>query len=189
METYHGYVESVLDALILFEACDLGVLPRVSGRLSEDDRAHIRSGSVYIWDEEEACIQRWTDGRRWSSSRPCGNFIVYDELAANHASGRARASDKSGNAKSRVSSPQASSNQGGKTAPTTPTASTGFGQRRKPILENGLIKRALSMNTANGRRLHLVSYYALNDTDQRLLNIPRNDERLANVRIPDAKYP
>lgn len=37
-------------------------------------------GSVFVFDEEESKICRWTDGRIWSPSRICGNFLVYREL-------------------------------------------------------------------------------------------------------------
>ncbi|RKP26384.1 gluconate transport inducer 1/Pac2, partial [Syncephalis pseudoplumigaleata] len=79
--TYIGYVDTVLDALLLFEACNLGILERAKQRPSPADRARfICSGSVFVWDEGQTGIRRWTDGRRWSSSRPRGNFIIYREL-------------------------------------------------------------------------------------------------------------
>ncbi|KAF9344672.1 hypothetical protein BGX26_004047 [Mortierella sp. AD094] len=40
----------------------------------------ITPGSVFVFDEEESGICRWTDGRIWSPSRICGNFLVYREL-------------------------------------------------------------------------------------------------------------
>ncbi|KAF8940490.1 hypothetical protein BGZ58_006162 [Dissophora ornata] len=40
----------------------------------------ISPGSVFVFDEEESGICRWTDGRIWSPSRICGNFLVYREL-------------------------------------------------------------------------------------------------------------
>jgi hypothetical protein len=54
METYHGVVKSPADAIILFEACRLGQLPRVQRRLSEKERQSIKSGSIFVWDEREA---------------------------------------------------------------------------------------------------------------------------------------
>jgi hypothetical protein len=41
---------------------------------------NIDSGSIFIWDEREACMRRWTDGRAWSASRVLGNFLTYKEL-------------------------------------------------------------------------------------------------------------
>lgn len=40
----------------------------------------IRSGSVFVFDEQESGIRRWTDGRLWSPSRVLGNFLIYREL-------------------------------------------------------------------------------------------------------------
>ncbi|KAI8347308.1 Gti1/Pac2 family-domain-containing protein [Mortierella sp. GBAus27b] len=40
----------------------------------------ITPGSVFVFDEEQSNIHRWTDGRIWSPSRICGNFLVYREL-------------------------------------------------------------------------------------------------------------
>ncbi|KAI9593969.1 Gti1/Pac2 family-domain-containing protein, partial [Syncephalis fuscata] len=153
METYCGYVETVLDALLLFEACDLNMLTCVKRRLLGEERDHIRSGSVFIWDEDNSGIQRWTDGHRWSSSRPCGNFIVYDELD-NHK----------------------------RPAATTTTT-------KRHVLSNGLVKRALSVCTADGRRLHLVSYYTKSDIQRHALKIPRCDSTFASLKIPESKFP
>ncbi|KAI8055091.1 Gti1/Pac2 family-domain-containing protein, partial [Syncephalis plumigaleata] len=81
METYFGYIETVQDALLIFESCRIGALPRVHRRLNERERRWLRSGSVYVWDEEESDVRRWTDGRLWSPSRIRGRFLVYRELS------------------------------------------------------------------------------------------------------------
>jgi hypothetical protein len=98
-ETFHGFIETTTDALLLFEACRRGVLPKIGRRLQERERSIIRSGSVFIFDEKESGnfnyilfhthtqlkqkkkgIKRWTDGRAWSPSRILGNFLIYREL-------------------------------------------------------------------------------------------------------------
>lgn len=66
-------MDTTEDALILFEAARLGVLKRVSRRLFESERnEHVKHGVVFVWDEEESGIQRWTDGRQWTPSRVHG---------------------------------------------------------------------------------------------------------------------
>ncbi|WAQ88676.1 hypothetical protein PtA15_10A95 [Puccinia triticina] len=40
----------------------------------------IRPGAVFVWEEKEAGIKRWTDHVRWSPSRVSGAFLVYSEL-------------------------------------------------------------------------------------------------------------
>ncbi|KXS16640.1 hypothetical protein M427DRAFT_133983 [Gonapodya prolifera JEL478] len=81
MHTFVGYVQTTNDALLLFEACRLNMLKRVQRRLSESERHHcIRSGAVFVWDEEESGIRRWTDGKAWSASRIHGSFLLYKEV-------------------------------------------------------------------------------------------------------------
>ncbi|ORX93836.1 hypothetical protein K493DRAFT_176107, partial [Basidiobolus meristosporus CBS 931.73] len=75
-----GLVESTKDALIIVEACNRGILARMRRRLHEKEKKLLRSGSVYVFDEKESGIKRWTDGRLWSPSRILGNFLVYREL-------------------------------------------------------------------------------------------------------------
>ncbi|KAH8586735.1 Gti1/Pac2 family-domain-containing protein [Bisporella sp. PMI_857] len=62
METYRGHLRTPADAIKLFEACRLGLLPRLQRRLSQKERQSISSGSVFVWDEREAGMRRWTDG-------------------------------------------------------------------------------------------------------------------------------
>lgn len=80
METYIGYIKTPQDALIVFEACRKNQLNRVQRRLSSKERIQIQSGSVFAWDEREAGMRRWTDGRTWSPSRVLGSFLTYKEL-------------------------------------------------------------------------------------------------------------
>jgi hypothetical protein len=83
METYHGYIRTCADAILIFQACQDGILPRLQRRLSERERHSIRSGSVFVWDEDEGGMRRWTDGRSWSSSRVNGRFLAYREMEKN----------------------------------------------------------------------------------------------------------
>jgi hypothetical protein len=84
METYHGQVCTECDAIILFEACRIGLLPRVQRRLSVYERQYIRCGSVFVWDESEAGMRRWTDGKSWSFIRQSGKFCLYRETEDKH---------------------------------------------------------------------------------------------------------
>jgi hypothetical protein len=80
METFVGYIKTPKDALVIFEACRKGLLSRVQRRLTQKERINIHSGSVFAWDEREAGMRRWTDGRTWSPSRVLGSFLTYKEL-------------------------------------------------------------------------------------------------------------
>lgn len=80
IETFYGLIESTSDALRVFQLCRQGKLGRVRRRLHDKERKLIRSGSVFVFDEYESGIKRWTDGRLWSPSRILGNFLIYREL-------------------------------------------------------------------------------------------------------------
>ncbi|KAF9549717.1 hypothetical protein EC957_002781 [Mortierella hygrophila] len=80
METFFGLIKTPIDALIIFEACRQGLAARVHRRLSDIERQSVRSGSVYCFDEREAGMRRWTDGKSWSPSRVTGSFLTYREL-------------------------------------------------------------------------------------------------------------
>ncbi|KAI8591126.1 Gti1/Pac2 family-domain-containing protein, partial [Geranomyces variabilis] len=88
--TYHGFIASTQDCLLLFEACRVGVCRRIQRRLSEQEREKaIRSGSVFVWEESESGIKRWTDSKSWSPSRIKGSFLVYREVDEETARRRA----------------------------------------------------------------------------------------------------
>lgn len=53
-ETFHGYIETTQDVLLIFEGCRRGLLPRICRRLQERERKMIRSGSIFVFDERES---------------------------------------------------------------------------------------------------------------------------------------
>ncbi|KAF9197533.1 hypothetical protein BGZ49_001984 [Haplosporangium sp. Z 27] len=69
------------------DACHIGIISRVHRRLSDIERQCVRSGSVYCFDEREAGMRRWTDGKSWSPSRVTGSFLTYRELDESQANG------------------------------------------------------------------------------------------------------
>lgn len=76
-EPFYGFVETTGDALRLIEAARRGLIPRITRRLNDlERRAMIRSGSVFVFSNEESGIKRWTEGLTWSASRIVGNFLV-----------------------------------------------------------------------------------------------------------------
>ncbi|KAJ1866640.1 Gluconate transport-inducing protein [Coemansia sp. RSA 989] len=154
--TYTGHVATADDALLLFEACRLGILKRRKYRLCESERVNLASGSVYVWDEKEAGVRRWTDGKRWSPSRVSGFFLVYLELESRKASNLAhmQRSDSS-----------------------------------DIPLEDGLIKKTLSLFTTQNSKLHMVCYYKKSDVDSGRLTSPSQDPRLCNIAILRSLYP
>lgn len=77
VEPFHGFVETTGDALRLIQAARSGIIPRITRRLNDlERRAMIKSGSIFIFSDEESGIKRWTEGLSWSASRIVGNFLV-----------------------------------------------------------------------------------------------------------------
>ncbi|GAA6041578.1 hypothetical protein JCM8097_004275 [Rhodosporidiobolus ruineniae] len=112
---FRGFVENTLDALLVFEGCKRGFLPKITRRLQEfEKRALVVSGAVFVFDEEETGIKRWTDGLSWSPSRTLGNFLVYRELdkkgaAARKADDAAGAEEEEGEDRPKSARPRGSS--------------------------------------------------------------------------------
>lgn len=175
METYHGYVRTPADAIRLFEACRLGILPRVQRRLSEKERQSIRSGSVFVWDEREAGMRRWTDGKSWSASRVSGSFLTYREMEGKRGGGF-----------------NTNRRGGGK----TPDSGRGSdedqddgepeGYRYKA---DGLMKQSFSITTSSGQHLHLISYYSRPQPGQPELQQPTSDPALRGITPVKGMYP
>ena len=78
--TYIGYIESQSDVLLLLEALLRGILKPTAKRLTFKERQEVKSGHVYIYDEQQTGICRWTDGKKWSPSRILGSFLIYKEI-------------------------------------------------------------------------------------------------------------
>lgn len=159
MESFVGYIKTPQDALLVFEACRRGILNRVQRRLTTKERMDIRSGSVFAWDEREAGMRRWTDGRTWSPSRVLGSFLTYKEL----------------DTKRRPRRP--------------PAMLPGVKQVAFSYKHNGLIKQSFSICTASNQKIHLISYYAKSDVLSGKLTRPSNDSTLSAIEIPQGLYP
>lgn len=171
METYYGHVRTPLDAIILFEACRLGLLPRVQRRLSEKERQAIRSGSVFVWDEREAGMRRWTDGKSWSASRVSGSFLTYREMEGKRglSSRNGKSPDSKGSDEDREGQDDGLD-----------------GYRYKP---DGLMKQSFSITTSTGQHLHLISYYSRSHPSTSNLQQPSTDPALRHIQPQKGLYP
>ena len=172
METYNGHVKTPQDAIILFEACRIGLLPRVQRRLSEKERQAIKSGSVFVWDEREAGMRRWTDGKSWSASRVNGSFLTYREMEGKRTMG----STGGGGGHSPKDGADGDSNGG----------DGPDGYRYKP---DGLTKQSFSITTSQGQHLHLISYFSRSHVSSGQLQQPTVDPQLRHVRPERGMYP
>jgi hypothetical protein len=77
-EAFCGYIETIEDAYLVIDAARQNRLPRVMQRLNDADKKTIRSGSVFVLNEKECGVRRWTDGRIWSPSRISGRDCALD---------------------------------------------------------------------------------------------------------------
>lgn len=175
METYHGIVRTPADAIKLFEACRLGLLPRVQRRLSEKERQSIRSGSVFVWDEREAGMRRWTDGKSWSASRVSGSFLTYREMEGKRGGGFGTSRRSAGKTPDSGRGSDDASDDG-----------EPDGYRYKA---DGLMKQSFSITTSQGQHLHLISYYSRPHPNEPDLPQPSTDPSLRHIVPVKGMYP
>ncbi|KZV88364.1 hypothetical protein EXIGLDRAFT_839311 [Exidia glandulosa HHB12029] len=162
METeYRAYIQDTGDALLAFEAALSGSawIPRVTRRWNHYERARrIRSGTVFVINERESNVKRWTDGRMWTPSRILKNFLVYRE---------------------RFSHDEVSTNSDeGMRYPVWLVGACDGPEVRK----DGLIKKTISI-VVQGTRYSLVSYYHPKDVLNRSLLRPCDFAPLSSQRI------
>ncbi|TFK53568.1 hypothetical protein OE88DRAFT_1643292 [Heliocybe sulcata] len=79
-------LRNVQDALRVFYACYLGILPLITRRLDNEERQQLRPGDAYVWegrnpetDVSGLGIERWTEGKKWSQSRVREDLLYYYE--------------------------------------------------------------------------------------------------------------
>ena len=70
------HIRSAADAHKLFYAVQCGKLPKIEKRLDANERAALRPGDVYVWEEKgpntdsfSVSMERFTEGKSWTASR------------------------------------------------------------------------------------------------------------------------
>jgi hypothetical protein len=91
---WSGWIETTGDALVILAATCRSLIPRATRRLVGAECRMIASGSVFVFDEQESGIKRWTDGVFWSPSRILGNFLLYRETDCKGAGHGRKGSDE-----------------------------------------------------------------------------------------------
>ncbi|KAG9659498.1 hypothetical protein KCU95_g19745, partial [Aureobasidium melanogenum] len=213
--TWHGFIQNSMDGLVLFEACLSGKLHHVPCRPHDRERASlIKSGSVFIYEENASGIKRWTDGVAWSPSRILGNFLIYRELEKPFPPGEKKRAMKrkrsSQEPEGRRESEDNEVSEYNRLPPTPPSpanpsdpksAAPGTTDSEKEVERqligslvdsygfrpNGLVKKTMSISL-NGVSHHLVSYYTVEDVKQRKLQRPLTDSRLNGIAIRPELY-
>ncbi|KAF9549620.1 hypothetical protein EC957_003156 [Mortierella hygrophila] len=177
VETFRGYIETTQDTLLIFEACRRGLLPRICRRLQEKERRIVQSGTVFVFDERESGIKRWTDGLVWSPSRILGNFLVYRELDKRNASGKKDTSPIDRASRSSSGSDVESALEKNKERALVGSLTNSYRFKK-----NGLIKKTMSI-VVNGVSQHLISYYTKEDVLAGRLHTPSSVPELASLEI------
>lgn len=152
------------EAIVVFEAYLLGMVPLTSQRLREDERERlVKSGSIFIY-VEDASIKRWTDGKIWSPSRSQDGFLVYREMAKRFPPGpknrAVKKSSKSGSALKRL--------VGSLTDP-------------DDFKVGGLVKRSICIKYG-GQDYRLINYCNLDEAANGRLRRVLDDPWLANIQ-------
>lgn len=176
VETFHGYIETTQDTLLIFEACRRGMLPRICRRLQEKERRIVQSGTVFVFDERESGIKRWTDGLVWSPSRILGNFLVYRELDKRNAGGKKDASPIDRASRSSSSDVESAIEKNKE------RALVGSLTNSYRFKKNGLVKKTMSI-VVNGVSQHLISYYSKDDVLAGKLRTPSSMPDLLGLEI------
>ena len=197
LPTWVGHVNTTRDALILFEACLQGQLNHVPRRPHDRERSQlIRSGFVFIFEENASGIKRWTDGVPWSPSRILGNFLVYRELMKPFPPGEKKRATKRSKAMSKYTKsgepyPRQQSTDSLPPSPTMGKLEGGADNNEERALigslidsygfkEDGLVKKTISVNL-HGIQHHLVSYYRVEDVKKGTLQSPSTDPKLFGI--------
>ncbi|CAL1701839.1 unnamed protein product [Somion occarium] len=192
-----GWIETTGDALLILEAARRGLIPRVTRRLVDSERKMITSGSVFVFDEDESGIKRWTDGFFWSPSRILGNFLLYRETEKRGAGHRSSRADREHNPD--ATDPSNYNVEGVKSEgqtlsrPRSEASRLGIDRQRERSLvgsltnsykfkPGGMMKKTFSL-TIGGVAQHLISYYKIEDVEQGRLRSPSSLPELASLDI------
>ncbi|KAF2158079.1 hypothetical protein K461DRAFT_214358, partial [Myriangium duriaei CBS 260.36] len=188
--TFHGFVHNSMDGLVLFEACLSGKLHHVPRRPHDRERTSlIKSGSIFIYEENASGIKRWTDGVAWSPSRILGNFLIYRELEKPFPPG-----EKKRAMKRKRSQAEGQGRRGSEENESAPESERELDRQLIGSLvdsygfrPDGLVKKTMSISI-NGVSHHLVSYYKVEDVKTNQLRRPMEDARLANIQVRPELY-
>ncbi|KAF9075458.1 Gti1/Pac2 family-domain-containing protein [Rhodocollybia butyracea] len=181
-----SWIETTQDALLILEAARRGLIPRVRRRLVDSERKLITSGSVFVFDEDESGIKRWTDGFFWSPSRILGNFLLYRETGKRGPGPKGTGPDDSADANA-SQSPENHSLSRPKTESTKQLGVDKLHERSlvtnsDKFKSGGLMKKTFSLSIG-GVAQHLISYYRIEDVENGRLRSPSSLPELASLDI------
>ncbi|KAJ3379499.1 hypothetical protein HDU84_006618 [Entophlyctis sp. JEL0112] len=144
-ESYFGFIDDEVDALIVIEATIIALLKPFPGTAAALTNLRVRSGSVFVIPESSQFARRWVDGLQWSPSRAYGSFLLYRQIEKvnEHKTGVESRSNEGGRAISGV-------------APTFSKKSLKAGTQI--IMDVGLTIRA-----SDAQNYRVISYFSPSD--------------------------
>jgi len=156
----------------------------VPRRPHDKERAdQIKSGSIFVYEENASGIKRWTDGLTWSPSRIMGNFLIYRELEKPFPPGEKKravkrkrstddGSDSDNKAKVKVEVKPSTPVDPSKKSKTQTYVDSLTADEQRRILgslvdsygfkDGGLVKKTMSIKY-KGTTHHIISYYSIED--------------------------
>ncbi|KAL2022297.1 hypothetical protein VTK56DRAFT_5695 [Thermocarpiscus australiensis] len=190
--TCYGFLATTMDALLVVEGCLRGYLNHVPRRPYPAERDELmRSGNIFVYEENASGVKRWTDGIKWSPSRVHRDYLVYREVLEKgppQANGSPKDKEDADSGKTRSASR--------KSRPRPDPARAQMMEELRPYVgalldsyefkPESLIKKSLTVNYGNEVH-HVVSYYTLGDvTSGRLKRVRTYDPRLSTI-VPRAE--
>lgn len=170
------------DALLLIEAARRRLVPTLTRRPVDKERPHlILSGNVFVYQEAESGIKRWTDGKNWSPSRIIGNTLIYRELEQGFPPGEKKKAMK----RKRLHEDAGYRNRTDGLNLDDPEERLFVGslQDSYAFKPGGLIKKTCTVK-ARGEKWHLISYYTVEDAKASMLHRPSNLGQFNEIILP-----
>ena len=179
-ETWHGFIHTTWDAILIVEACLLGGLHHLPRRPHDRERQGlIQSGAVFVYERNASGITRFTDGRKWGPSRGRDNFLIYREEMDDY-----KATDRSLKRKSRSDEDESAAVHSKQ--PRDEIIRALYGALHDDAVSpgqykpGGLMKKTISV-TWNNVVHHVVSYYDPADVLARRLTRPKFDPYITEL--------
>ncbi|KAJ7726528.1 Gti1/Pac2 family-domain-containing protein [Mycena metata] len=173
------HLRDVTDAHRVLEAVRRHTLPLIRRRLVSHERAQLKSGNVFVWEEaedsDEGGLVRWTEGRRWSQSRMRGDYLFYEEkIETTQEEKQAKAARRANKASDLAAS-----------LPAPPR------RKDRPSKVDGLTKQTYSVTvrmpgSPTTRKWHIVAYFSASDYTR--LPVIENYDYLRDIRVPDGIF-
>lgn len=183
--SFTGYVANTTDALKLFEACLTGTLHHVARRPHNRERNQlIRSGCVFIYEENTSGIKRRTDRVPWSPSRILENFLVYHELLKPSQPGEKKRAIDRNKRRTKPGEPYPRNDSITSDDSTALVANEMDRDKERSLIGSWVDSYSFKTMrvTVQGVHYHLISYYKVKDVISKALRTPSEDPMLQQLK-------